>query len=298
MRHHFDTQTKNEIYVNLDRVVEYIKHHYFQDLSLEKLAAVAHISKYHFHRLFREHFGETVHDCVRRVRLEHAAYMLTTDLYVSVAQIAEDCGFSSSQNLARAFKERFGVSPTAARKNPDQHTISKIKGQRINDYFLEPLNVEIKKLPSYHVAYIRNIGPYDVESSVQVFQRLIKWALNKKIMFDAPAIPIVAGWSDPAITYADECILDVCITVSKNIKREDEVHMQDLPGGTFAVLHCECMWDVLFLQFNRLVYEWLPKSKFQRDTKPVLFIYYNNPYMNMRRLAIVDICLPVKSQKE
>lgn len=107
----------DENLAHLDRVVDYIQNHYSEDLSLNKLAEVAHFSKYYFHRLFREHFNETVHDYIIRVRLEQAAQRLRTDLYASVAQIADACGFSSSQNFARSFTAQFGIAPSSVRKN-------------------------------------------------------------------------------------------------------------------------------------------------------------------------------------
>ncbi len=290
----FDTSPKEASQSHLNRVTEYINRHYPEDLSLEKLAAVAHFSKYHFHRLFHEYFKETVHDYVRRVRLEHAARLLTTDLNASIAQIAETCGFSSSQNFARAFKAHFGVSPTSARNNPDRHITGIAEDRKDGDPDQAPLNVEIQELPSYRVAYIRDVGPYWSESNRDAFLRLMQWAVAAGAATDPSAIPIAVGWSDPATTSPDDCIFDACIPVSVNIKGDGEIRIQHLPGGAFAILRCECSWERLFWESNRLFYEWLPLSGFRRDKRPFFFKCYNNPDMNPRKLAIVDVCLPIK----
>lgn len=47
-----------------------------QDLALDTLATLAHLSPYHFHRLFRATVGETVKQYVQRLRLEQAAFRL------------------------------------------------------------------------------------------------------------------------------------------------------------------------------------------------------------------------------
>lgn len=107
----------DESLTNLYRAADYIQNHFAENLSLDKLASVAHYSKYHFHRLFREHFGEAVNDRIRRVRLERAAHKLVADLNASVDAIAVSCGYSSGQNFAREFKAHFGDSPTAFRKS-------------------------------------------------------------------------------------------------------------------------------------------------------------------------------------
>jgi len=70
--------------------------------------------------------GETLGDYLRRRRLEVAALRLLTGPKTPVLQIALSVGFGSSEAFARAFKARFGVSPSAWRaserknRNPDQ----------------------------------------------------------------------------------------------------------------------------------------------------------------------------------
>src|SRR5262249_49767955 len=57
----------------LDRVLDYIGDRLDGELSLATLARVAGFSPFHFHRLFQAHVGETVHDHVKRMRVERAA---------------------------------------------------------------------------------------------------------------------------------------------------------------------------------------------------------------------------------
>jgi AraC family transcriptional regulator len=289
-----DKLLRNEYMLRINRVIDYINNHYGEDLSLIKLAEIACLSKFHFHRLFHKHFGETVHDCIRRVRLEHATHLLVADVHASIAEIAEACGFSSSQNFSRAFKERFGFSPTAARKNPDQHQhmISKTESREAGDSDETPLAIEVKELPSCRVAYIRDIGPYRSESNERAKERLLQWAVAKKLV--NARIMMGVCWSDPETTPSQECIFDACLTVPENVQDDSEVHIQYLPGGKLAILHCECDWETIPTKRKWLFKEWLPASGFQRDERPFFFIYYNNPHMNRLRLAIVDMCLPVK----
>ncbi|MGP7982071.1 MAG: helix-turn-helix domain-containing protein, partial [Syntrophobacteraceae bacterium] len=111
----YDEVLKYEYLFRLNRTLDYIRDNCTEDLTLTKLAKVACFSKYHFHRIFRTLLGETVNRYVRRVRLEKAVRMLTFDKDKSIIDIALDCGFSSSQNFAKAFKVHFGVTPTYVR---------------------------------------------------------------------------------------------------------------------------------------------------------------------------------------
>ena len=155
------------------------------------------------------------------------------------------------------------------------------------------LSVAIKELPSYRVAYIRNIGPYRSESNARAMELLLGWALAKGFL-DGSMRFMGVCWNDPETTPPQECIFDACLTIPENVQDDGEVRIQYLPGGKLAVLHCEADWETISTIRKRLFNEWLPASGFQRDDRPLFFIHYNNHNMNRLKLAIVDMCLPIK----
>jgi AraC-like DNA-binding protein len=85
-----------------------------QRLSLNALARVACFSPNHFVRLFSEAFGETPHRYLQRRRLEEAARRLREG-DDPVVQVALAVGFNNASAFSRAFRLRFGRSPTAER---------------------------------------------------------------------------------------------------------------------------------------------------------------------------------------
>ena len=103
--------TRQERRRRINRVIDYIERNLDRHMELEELASRAPFSKYHFHRVFKEELGETVSQFVRRVRLEAAANYLAFRKNMTVSDIAMHCGFSSSQNFARAFKNQFSQTP-------------------------------------------------------------------------------------------------------------------------------------------------------------------------------------------
>ena len=67
------------IYIErVNAVIDYIETHLADDLSLAALAAVAHFSPYHFHRVFSTLVGETLSRFISRLRIERAATLLTS----------------------------------------------------------------------------------------------------------------------------------------------------------------------------------------------------------------------------
>ncbi len=50
------------------KTLVYIQHHLNEELSLEKLSAIANFSSFHFHRLFMAYTGESLQSYIRRLR--------------------------------------------------------------------------------------------------------------------------------------------------------------------------------------------------------------------------------------
>lgn len=100
----------------LRRILAYIRDHYADEMNMAELAKRAGFSEFHFQRVFREAFNETIRDHIRRIRLEKAACRFISGENASITEIAYACGFSSSQHFTKAFKRHFGVTPTLVRK--------------------------------------------------------------------------------------------------------------------------------------------------------------------------------------
>src|ERR1700754_4515266 len=101
------------------RVLDYIDRHLDDDLDLNGLSSVAAYSKFHFHRQFTATFGLSVHRYVQLARLKRASHRLAYRDAQSVTDIAMDAGYDAPDAFARAFRQRFGQSPSSFRKSPD-----------------------------------------------------------------------------------------------------------------------------------------------------------------------------------
>jgi AraC family transcriptional regulator len=92
-------------------VLAFASGHLDEDLSLRALAGQAGLSAFHLHRVFSAAAGETPKQFTLRLRLGRAAAMLlTTD--DSVLNVALACGFQSHEVFCRAFRKRFGTTPS------------------------------------------------------------------------------------------------------------------------------------------------------------------------------------------
>jgi AraC family transcriptional regulator len=92
----------------------YAAAHLDEDVSLTALARQARLSPFHLHRLFATATGETPKQLTLRLRLGRAAVMLLLGSD-SVLNVALSCGFQSHEVFSRAFRRRFGMTPSEYR---------------------------------------------------------------------------------------------------------------------------------------------------------------------------------------
>jgi len=98
------------------RVLSFVDAHLDSpDLSLPRLAAEAHLSEFHFARMFRVSMGCSVHDWVAARRLDRARALLR-ETALPLADIAAACGYAHASHLSRQVKAATGATPGQLRR--------------------------------------------------------------------------------------------------------------------------------------------------------------------------------------
>lgn len=101
--------TAAEYNEKISAALSYINENLTSTLSVDELAALCFLSRYHFMRLFKQQTGCTVHNYIRQKRLVLAARLIREGMSASAA--AAECGFTDYSAFHRAFSKTFGVSP-------------------------------------------------------------------------------------------------------------------------------------------------------------------------------------------
>jgi AraC family transcriptional regulator len=99
----------------LKQVLAFIEEQLTEDLSLERIAAVAGVSSSHLNTLFRHSMGVAVHQYVIQRRVELAKTLLLRD-EMSITQIALEAGFAHQSHLARHMRRVLGLPPRALKR--------------------------------------------------------------------------------------------------------------------------------------------------------------------------------------
>lgn len=95
--------------------IEYMAQRYREDITVEQLADLVHLSKSHFMRCFRQAVGIGAIEHLSQLRI-HAACEALSDSTEQIADIAFACGYSNLSNFNRQFLKKVGCSPREYRK--------------------------------------------------------------------------------------------------------------------------------------------------------------------------------------
>jgi AraC-like DNA-binding protein len=93
---------------------EILSKRFAEPITLDRIAKEVGINRMALTSGFRQLFGMSVHDCLRKHRMERAYELLQDNAY-SIGQIAVDVGYSHACNFSTAFHDHFGFSPQKAR---------------------------------------------------------------------------------------------------------------------------------------------------------------------------------------
>jgi PAS domain S-box-containing protein len=97
-------------------MLDHIRAHYTQRLTLATLAKTLGRQSAYLGRLFRDEVGVTVHEYVTRSRMTNGAAQVRAG--VKIEAVALLLGYRSKKNFYRQFKRRFGLTPQAYRSQP------------------------------------------------------------------------------------------------------------------------------------------------------------------------------------
>ena len=102
-------QLTPDIYQRIVAAKVYIDDNYSEPIDLDEISRKAFLSKFHFHRLFRQIYRHTPHQYVTRKRLQKAKDLLAINK--PVTEVCNEVGFESIGSFSILFKKEIGFAP-------------------------------------------------------------------------------------------------------------------------------------------------------------------------------------------
>jgi AraC family transcriptional regulator len=99
----------------LRQITDWMREHIAEDFNLEQLAALAGLSRFHFHRLFKTAVGESPSHYHINLRM-HEAKRLLRETKKGVVEVAMEVGYTNPSHFAQLFRRETGLSPSDYRQ--------------------------------------------------------------------------------------------------------------------------------------------------------------------------------------
>lgn len=99
----------------LKPAIQYITENYKDDVTIDKLAEISHLSKSYFMNRFKQYFGIGAMEYIIQLRIKSACEALQNS-NKTITQISVECGFNNLSNFNRQFKKIVGCTPKEYRK--------------------------------------------------------------------------------------------------------------------------------------------------------------------------------------
>jgi AraC family transcriptional regulator len=271
----------------LNRVTTYMYDHLDDDLDLNKLADIACLSPYHWHRVYHAIRGETLAATVKRLRLHRAAgYLAQTSM--SIGKIASQTGYKNLQSFTHIFNSVYGMPPAQYRKRGSHTKFQAEQHERIVAMY----DVAIKTVPKMKVLAVDHTGSY--MQIGKAFETLYGWLGSRNLL--KPDMRSVGIYYDDPTAVAEEQLRSAAgIIVDESFSVESPLKYAEISEGTYAVLRHTGPYADMRAAYLWLYGEWLPKSGKEAADAPIFEEYPNNPRNTPPTELITDIYLPLKA---
>lgn len=266
------------------RVLSYIHDNLDGDLSLDALADVAAMSRYHWHRVFHAMSGETSATAIRRIRLNRAAQLLLqTDR--TLADIAKACGYSNIQSFTQIFRTEYGVPPGAFRKHGG-HAPVRQNNERANTMY----TVEIETHAERRLAALPHAGAYqDIGMKFEALSGIF----SARHLWRHAGHPVGVYYDDAAAVPTSDLRSHAGFIVQPDFKIPENLEEVIIAAGRSAVLHYKGPYAGLKDAYRYLYGEWLAGSGVELRDAPAYSLVLNSPRDNAPNALLTDICLPI-----
>ncbi len=267
------------------RVVDHIHDHPSGDLSLDALADVAALSRFHFHRVFRAVTGETAAQSVRRIRMHKASFALAMTAE-PLDWVARGVGYPNLASFARAFGESFGMTPAAFRKRGELRPLNRNPKEEMT--LMYP--VEIRNEPAMRLAAMPHKGPYfEINRAFEKLSAL----MAARGLFPFSDRMIGVFYDDPSTVPVDRLRSHAAFSLRQEMTLDAPLEAVSLPEGRQAVLTYTGPYAGLPAAYDQLYALWLPASGEEPADSPTFEVYLNSPMDTPPEKLVTELHLPL-----
>ncbi len=284
----------NNYQQSIDKVITYIDAHLNETPELDKLAKIANLSKFHFHRIMKAFLNETLGSYINRIRFETAVKLLR---YSSqpINEIAYRVGYHTPSAFTKGFKKMFGVSPTYIRKNKNlilERTTKNFENDFMPTTGKFQLVETVKRIRDIPVIYQQSKGKIGDSTTKANWDTLFATA-QKHQMINRESNFYGINWDDPEITPNEKVRYDACISIPNNTILKSEFSSKTIFGGKYLCFLYKGDYQNLNLVYNHIFRDWIIKMDYNLREEPIFEQYINNKELTPTEDLLTEIFIPI-----
>lgn len=280
---------------DMNEALEYIEQNLENSISSEDVARKAHLSKFHFLRIFNILTGMTLGEYIRQRRLSLAVREVVSTKH-KIIDIALKCGYETPEAFTKAFKKLHNMSPSEARKTkknlkafPPLSFQIIVKGE-------EKMNYKIVKKEQFKVAGIKTHVTNNNGENFKIIPRFwdeIEKDGSRSILEKNKGKLGIMGICYNFNMETNE--FDYIIAIEgDNIHGLENYDVVNIKSNTFAIFESiGSMPNAIQDVWKRIFAEWFPATKYEHADGPELEVYYpgdpsSNQYKSEVWIPIID----------
>jgi len=267
------------------RVTAFIYDHLDDDIDLNKLAEIACLSPYHWHRIYHAMYGETIAATVKRLRLHRAAgYLAQTTM--PIAEVAKRSGYKSLQSFTRVFAAVYRMPPAQYRKRGSHAQFQPDAARERSAMY----DVVIKNVPRTEIISVDHAGSY--MQIGRAFDTLYGW-LAARNLITPQTRSVGVFFDDPDAVTETELQSRAGVILPGNFALEAPLKRTEIASGCYAVLRHKGPYADMRAAYQWLYGDWLLRSGREPADVPVFEEYLNSPRDTAPTELLSDIYLPL-----
>jgi len=296
-----------EIKISINTVIDFIEINLSKQLTLEELASIANLSKFHFHRTFKIITRETPNEYIIRKRIEKIASILICNKDSSISDLSIQFGFKDLSSFSRSFKKFYGISATQLKKANETGTkLKEVQNSKIckpnyifQNYFCDTEEtlewmknkgeITVLNVPKVDVAYIRHWG--NPNTILKTLQKLPLERIENKNELNN--ILYIIFHDNPSLTVDYKNQQSACIEINNLEIKTDNLSFLTIPSrkyvlGKFKLSNNEfdMAWKSMVLWMNQNNVRSNDGYRFERFSK--------NSLLQKSSVFELEIAIPTK----
>lgn len=274
----------------VNKALWYIESHFAREMSLEEIATIGGVSRYHMSRAFGATMGRPIMQYVRGRRLTEAARSLSNGA-PDILTVALDVGYGSHEAFTRAFRDQFGVTPEMIRAQGNLNNIELVEPIKMDETLIA--NLEPPRFVNSKALLIAGVGArYGCDSSAGIpaqWQRFLPHFGNTPGQIGRVAYGVVCN-SDDEGNF--DYICGVAVPDFSALPA-DFTHVR-IPEQRYAVFSHRDHISAIRRTMSTIWSKWLPESGHQVVDAP-LFERYAEDFDPTTGNGGVELWLPIKA---